>query len=154
VLEKLGPDTLWLKLRALWAEDRPHIAIGEIADWFASYVYLPKVRDRVVLETSIRDAIGKFDAAFGYAERFDGVKGVYDGLIYAKTAPEFLSPDSLLVHADVAKGQLDTTPTPAPIAPGAAGRSPHRRRPARASRGLHRYLPRSRAGSLGPSKSI
>jgi hypothetical protein len=36
VLEKLGPDTLWLKLRPLWAEDRPHIAISEIADWFAS----------------------------------------------------------------------------------------------------------------------
>jgi hypothetical protein len=50
VLEKLGPDTLWLKLRPLWAEDRPHIAISEIADWFASYVYLPKLRDRVVLE--------------------------------------------------------------------------------------------------------
>ena len=92
VLEKLGPDTLWLKLRPLWAEDRPHIAISEIADWFASYVYLPKVRDRVVLETSIRDAIGKFDAAFGYAERFDAVKGRYEGLICAKTAPEFLSP--------------------------------------------------------------
>ena len=28
VLEKLGPDTLWLKLRPLWAEDRPHIAIS------------------------------------------------------------------------------------------------------------------------------
>jgi hypothetical protein len=56
VLEKLGPDTFWLKLGPLWAEDRPHIAISEIADWFASYLYLPKVRDRVVLETSIRDA--------------------------------------------------------------------------------------------------
>ena len=118
VLEKLGPDTLWLKLRPLWAEDRPHIAISEIADWFASYVYLPKVRDRVVVETSIREAIGKFDAAFGYAERFDASKGVYEGLIYAKTAPEFFSRDSLLVRADVAKGQLATAPAQAPIAPG------------------------------------
>ena len=124
VLEKLGPDTLWLKLRPLWAEDRPHIAISEIADWFASYVYLPKVRDRVVLETSIREAIGKFDAPFGYAERFDGVKGVYEGLIYAKTAPEFLSLDSLLVRADVAQGQLATTLAPAPIAPGGGGTVP------------------------------
>ncbi len=57
VMEKLGPDTLWLKLKPLWAEDRPHIAISEIADWFASYVYLPKVRDRVVLEAAIRDAL-------------------------------------------------------------------------------------------------
>jgi hypothetical protein len=28
VLEKLGPDTLWLKLRPLWAEDRPHTGSG------------------------------------------------------------------------------------------------------------------------------
>ena len=118
VLEKLGPDTLWLKLRPLWAEDRPHISISEIADWFASYVYLPKVRDRVVLETSIRDAIGKFDAAFGYAERFDAAKGLYDGLIYAKTAPLYLSPHGLLVRADVAKGQLAAMLTPTPITPG------------------------------------
>jgi len=110
VLEKLGPDTLWLKLRPLWAEGRPHIAISEIADWFASYVYLPKLRDRVVLETSIRDAIGKFDAAFGYAERFDATKGAYEGLIYAKTAPEFLSPHALLVRADDAKQQTSIAP--------------------------------------------
>ncbi len=124
VLEKLGPDTLWLKLRPLWAEDRPHIAISEIADWFASYVYLPKVRDRVVLETSIRDAIGKLDAAFGYAERFDAEKGVYEGLIYAKTAPEFFSPHGVVVRADVAKQQLAATPAPTPIAPSGGGTVP------------------------------
>ena len=110
VLEKLGPETFWLKLRPLWAEDRPHIAINEIADWFASYVYLPKVRDRVVLETSIRDTLGKFDAVFGYAEHFDAVTGAYEGLIYARTAPEFLSPHGLLVRADVAKQQMSVAP--------------------------------------------
>ena len=59
------------ELKDLWPADNPHLAITEIAEWFAAYVYLPKLRDRVVLETSIRDAIGKFDAAFGYAEGFD-----------------------------------------------------------------------------------
>jgi hypothetical protein len=78
----------------------------------------------LVLETSIRDAIGKFDAAFGYAGRFDAAKGIYEGLIYARTAPEFFSPDGLLVGADVAKGQLATTLAPAPIAPGGGGTVP------------------------------
>ena len=45
-----------------------------------------KLRDRVVLETSIRDAIGKFDAPFGDAEGFDQTTGEYAGLIYAKAA--------------------------------------------------------------------
>jgi hypothetical protein len=78
---------------------------------------LPKVRDHVVVESSIRDAVGKFDAAFGYAERFDASKGVYEGLSYAKTAPEFFSRDGLLVRAEVAQGQLATALAPAPLAP-------------------------------------
>jgi hypothetical protein len=55
--EKLGPDALALHLKPLWPEDRPHLAISEIADWFASYVYLPKLRDRVVLDVSIRFSV-------------------------------------------------------------------------------------------------
>ena len=39
-----------------------------------------------MLETSIRDAMGKFDAPFGYAEGFDQTNGEYAGLIYAKAA--------------------------------------------------------------------
>jgi hypothetical protein len=36
-------------LKPLWPDDKPHLAISEVADWFAAYVYLPKLRDRVVL---------------------------------------------------------------------------------------------------------
>ena len=75
----MGQTPLWLKLKPLWAEDRPHIATGEIADWFATYVYLPKVRDRVVLEAAIRDTLGKLDAAFGYAESFEAATSDYSG---------------------------------------------------------------------------
>jgi hypothetical protein len=46
--EKLGLDTLWLNLKPLWPDNRSHLAITEVAEWFASYVYLPKLRDRVV----------------------------------------------------------------------------------------------------------
>jgi len=106
VKERLGAETLWLKLKDLWPAESAHLAISEIAEWFSAHAYLPKLRDRVVLETSIRDAIGKFDAAFGYAERFGAAKGVYDGLIYAKAAPEILSTGGLLVRADVAKLQV------------------------------------------------
>ena len=70
--ERLGPDALALHLNPLWPDDRPHLGIAEVADWFASYAYLPKLRDRVVLEAAIRDAVGKLDPAFGYADSFDG----------------------------------------------------------------------------------
>ena len=100
--EILGPETLWLHLKPLWPEDRLHIPVAEIANWFASYVYLPKLRDRVVLETAIREAVGKLDPVFGYADGYDANAGTYAGLAWMKTPPEIMPATALLVRADVA----------------------------------------------------
>jgi transposase InsO family protein len=54
VKERLGGESLSIHLKERWPEDRPHLGIAEVADWFASYVYLPKLRDRLVLEGAIR----------------------------------------------------------------------------------------------------
>jgi hypothetical protein len=89
-------------LKPLWPEDKPHLAISEIADWFAAYVYLPKLRDRVVLETAIRDAVGKLDPAFGYADRYDEATASYAGLIVAKSPPVLLAPSAVIIRVDVA----------------------------------------------------
>jgi hypothetical protein len=101
--EKLGPDALALHLKPLWPEDRPHLAISEIADWFASYVYLPKLRDRVVLDVSIRDALGKLDPVFGYADRFDEATGTYSGIAFGKTPPEHFPASAVLLRAEFAR---------------------------------------------------
>ena len=100
--EKLGPDALWLHLMPLWPEDKPHLGVGEVADWFGSYVYLPKLRDRVVLDGAIRDAVGKLDPAFGYADRFDETTGTYLGLVWGKSPPELISSSAVIVRSDVA----------------------------------------------------
>ena len=63
-LEKLGSERLWQALGPIWPEDRPHLGLSEVAGWFATYVYLPKVRDRVALESSIRDTVAKLDPLF------------------------------------------------------------------------------------------
>jgi hypothetical protein len=68
----------------LWSADRPHLPVAEIAHWFATYVYLPKLRDRVVLESAIRDALAKLDPKFAYAEGFDQATGKYAGLLWQK----------------------------------------------------------------------
>ena len=106
-LEKLGTERLWLALNPIWPEDRPHIQVNEIADWFAAYVYLPKIRDRVVLEASIRDAVAKLDPQFGYAEGVDENTGKYDRLIWAKSVPEFTSQTAMVVREAEAKKQLE-----------------------------------------------
>jgi hypothetical protein len=106
IKEKLGPEALWLHLKPLWPEDKAHLLINEVADWFATYVYLPKLRDRVVLVTAIRDAVGKFDPAFGYAEGLDQASGDYSGLAWAKSPPELFGSSALLVRADAVLDQL------------------------------------------------
>jgi hypothetical protein len=73
---------------------------------FVRTVYLPKLRDRVVLQTAIRDAVAKLDAAFGYAENFDPASDSYSGLVWAKAPPEIFGPSALLVRSDVAAEHL------------------------------------------------
>ncbi|RWQ65486.1 DUF499 domain-containing protein [Mesorhizobium sp.] len=105
-LEKLGTERLWHALKPIWPDDRPHLTVAEVADWFAAYVYLPKVRDKVVLESSIRDAVAKLDPQFGYADGFDEPTGKYHKLIWAKNPPEFASPTAMIVREAEAQKQL------------------------------------------------
>lgn len=120
VLEKLGAERLWLALKPIWAEDRAHLPVSEIADWFAAYVYFPKLRDRVVLENSIRDAVAKLDPQFGYADGFDETTGKYQNLIWARNPPDLISPTAVLVREGEARSQLSEEATPETIAkPGA-----------------------------------
>jgi hypothetical protein len=61
IKEAIGGETLATRLAELWPADRAHLPVAEIAEWFATYVYLPKLRDRVVPETALRDALAKLD---------------------------------------------------------------------------------------------
>ncbi|MBP2238677.1 hypothetical protein J2Z31_005218 [Sinorhizobium kostiense] len=106
-LEKLGTERLWLALKPIWPDDRPHLAISEVTDWFASYVYLPKLRDRVVLEGAIRDAVAKLDPQFGFAESFDAASGRYHKLTWAKDPPITDLSTMLIVREAEARRQLD-----------------------------------------------
>ena len=65
-----------------------------------------------VLESSIRDAVAKFDAQFGYADGFDDVTEKYRKLIWAKNPPELVSPTALLVREADAKRQLSEEGVP------------------------------------------
>jgi predicted AAA+ superfamily ATPase len=121
-LEKLGTERLWLALKPIWPDDRPHLAVSEVANWFVSYVYLPKLRDGVVLQTAIRDSVAKLDPTFGYADSFDESAGRYRNLIWAKNPPDIMPPTAVLVRAAEALDQLkrDTTGVEAPMSSGGA----------------------------------
>ncbi|MGH7105355.1 MAG: hypothetical protein ACREFT_02490 [Acetobacteraceae bacterium] len=96
IKEVLGGETLSTRLTELWAADRPHLPVAEIAEWFATYVYLPKLRDRVVLDTAIREALARLDPKFAYAEGFDQASGRYTGLLWQKAPNGSLPPTAIL----------------------------------------------------------
>lgn len=103
--ERLGPETLALNLAPLW-QDRPHLPITEVAEWFASYVYLPKLRDRLVLDEAIRDGVRKLDPDFGYADSYDEAAGGYGGLVWGKPAPLIFPASAVIVGKKAALRHL------------------------------------------------
>lgn len=105
--ERLGTETLWLSLKPIWADDRSHLPVAEMAEWFASYVYLPKLKDRIVLESAIRDAVGKLNPDFGYADLHDESAQSYTNLLWAKTPPEFMPDTAVIVRKDVVLSELE-----------------------------------------------
>jgi len=121
ILERLGPDRLWLALQPIWPEDRPHIPISELLEWFQSYVYMPKIRDRVALDQAIRDAVGKLDAQFGYADGYDNGVGKYLNPMIARTPPELFPGGAVSVaRTAVPTNNEQVTSAPPPTEPNTA----------------------------------
>jgi hypothetical protein len=94
-----------------------HVAIKQLVEDFARYIYLPRVGDPAVLSSAIQDGLGLLTwekDSFAYADDFDEKAGRYRGLRHSKLA--VLSPDAptgLLVRPEIAKQQLDAETKPA-----------------------------------------
>ncbi|MGH7066967.1 MAG: hypothetical protein ACREEU_04190, partial [Acetobacteraceae bacterium] len=106
----------------LWRGD--HVAVKQLVDDFARYLYLPRLAGPEVLLQSIRDGLALLTwrtDTFGYAESYDEAAPRYRGLRCGQRIN--VSPDSagLLVKPQVAASQLDAetklppgAPTPQP----------------------------------------
>ncbi|MBN2450533.1 MAG: DUF499 domain-containing protein [Lentisphaeria bacterium] len=106
-----------------------HVAIRQLAEDFARYLYLPRLRDTSVLLRAIEDGLGLLtweQDTFAYAEAYDEEEGRYRGLRGGKTV--VLGADDgqgLLVKPDIARAQLDAeVPTPRVVGPTPPGPGP------------------------------
>ena len=77
VLGEIGPENLTRCLEPLWPEDRPHVPVEELREWFASYVYLPRLRDEAVLDDALRRLAEDLAWPFALAAGFDEATGAY-----------------------------------------------------------------------------
>jgi predicted AAA+ superfamily ATPase len=94
-----------------------HVAVKQLADDYARYLYLPRLADTSVLLAAIRDGItlNTWEKdSFAFADSYDEVAGRYAGLRAGKSVT-IIDADSpgLLVKADLARKQIDAETTPA-----------------------------------------
>jgi hypothetical protein len=110
----------------LWRGD--HVAIQQLVEDFARYLYLPRLKEPDVLLGAVRDGLGLLtweQDSFAYADGYDEEAKRYRGLRGGGehvTIPHGDAP-GLLVKADVAKRQLsaETLPQPGPDLPPVVG---------------------------------
>ena len=65
----------------LWRNN--HVAVKQLAEDFARYVYLPRLKDSSVLVGAVRDGLGLLtweEESFAFADSFDEETGRYRGL--------------------------------------------------------------------------
>jgi hypothetical protein len=106
----------------LWRGD--HVAIKQLAEDFARYLYLPRLKEPAVLVEAARDGVALVtweQDSFAYADAHDEAAGRYRGLRVAQHPPivDQTAP-GLLVRPEVARRQMDAETQRAPVggAPG------------------------------------
>ena len=110
----------------LWRGD--HVAVKQLVEDFARYLYLPRLRDSTVLLHAIRDGVSLLtwtQDSYGFADSFDEGAGRYKGLRGGQmvSLADAHAP-GLVVKPDVATKQMDAERS-API-PGSAPAQPGR----------------------------
>jgi len=99
----------------LWRGD--HVEIRQLAEDFARYLYLPRLKNPGVLIGAVQDGLGLFTwerESFAYADSFDEAVGRYRGLRGGQRVAS-LDTDltGLLVKPEVARRQMDAEAAPA-----------------------------------------
>ncbi len=93
----------------LWPEN--HVKIGQLADYFARYTYLPRLADPGVLYEAVRNGLGLLlwqQDTFAYADSYDETAGRYRGLRAGQHVEvSDRNTDGLLVKPDIAQRQLE-----------------------------------------------
>jgi len=101
----------------LWRGDS--VAIRQLAEDFAKYLYLPRLKDSTVLVGAIHDGLALLtweQDSFAYAESYDESANRYRGLRTGQQVSISADDSGLLVKPAVAQAQLDAERRPLGIA--------------------------------------
>ena len=82
-----------------------HVSVKQLADDFAKYLYLPRVRNAQVILDAIQDGVGRLTWShdtFAYADYYDATADRYRGLEAGRRPTVQMTANSVVVKPDVA----------------------------------------------------
>ncbi len=114
LLTELGGIRLRMELDRVPLWRGMDVELQQLAQDFAQYLYLPRLRNPEVLVEAVKDGVSSLSwrtETFAYAERKDEKSGRYSGLRCGENA--LISPESrgLIVQSNIAAAQRETEST-------------------------------------------
>jgi hypothetical protein len=104
---RIGPARINMALDQWLWRDQKHLSTRQLWDWFATYLYLPRLLNAKVLQRAIEDAVGGLvNDTFAYAERYDEERDRYVGLKVTGGGSVIIDSQSVIVKTDVALAQI------------------------------------------------
>ncbi len=94
--------------RFIW-KDKSHVGLKDLWTFFASYPYLPRLKDENVLLEAIQNGIRELTWSdhFAYAEAYDKARKRYLGLKAGQLSSVIMDDRAVLVRPDVALKQIE-----------------------------------------------
>jgi hypothetical protein len=99
----------------LWRPDVGHVAVKQLIEDFARYLYLPRLRDPEVLVQAVRDGLARLTwnpETFGFADSWDEKNSSYVGLRGGEATRVSSDSAGLLVKPLVAAQQIEAQRRP------------------------------------------
>lgn len=126
LLTSFAPSRLKMELDRvpLWdGSEKSHVSIADLVDYFAKYLYLPRLKVPGLLLNAVQDGLKLLtwnQDSFAYADSYDEGAKRYRGLVCGRLHSLGADiPDGLVVRSDVALSQLKSeSASPGPEVPG------------------------------------
>ena len=112
----------------LWSPDPGSLSIRLLLDYFAQYLYLPRLKNANVLRDAIADGLNLAtweQDSFAFADNYDAAKKRYQGLRAGAIVTLGSDSQGLLVKPDIAARQMEAEkPAPQPVVTESASAPP------------------------------
>lgn len=94
----------------LWRAPGNHVAVKQLVDDFAKYLYLPRVKNAQVILDAIQDGVARLtwkQDTFAYADSYDAAADRYRALEAGRRPNIQLNSESVVVNPEIAAQQME-----------------------------------------------